>query len=395
MTATTTSATGTEEILNVVESIPAMQEEVTMKPVDLEEKSSGLMEDMEPLAISVSGSSDSESINPDGMSLLSGRPKRPLSAYNIFFQYEREKIVSNAPDTPVTAEALKVDPRRRPKKRRHRKSHGKIGFADLARHITEKWETIDPESRSVFVACAVKEKKRYQAQLTLWKEAAKKKAVVEKEAAAENHAVDMMFSNNVARDNMMQSINRAGENQLGMSPIHRGLPSQMIAGMPNGLSSTGAASDNLEYLRITQQVIDMARASLALPLFANIGTKPTMTGLSNGQTSMMNDLLTGQSSLMNGLSNGQSSMMTDLLNGQSSVMNGLGLSAMINGLSTSRSSNLAKLEAALRMNGNQSSNMFNLPNQIEPLRLSNTPLLNFPFGSNRLSNFESEAASLQ
>jgi hypothetical protein len=255
----TTATNEAEDMVSIMESISTVHHsEDAMKPAALVEKPVDDMEDMEPLAMSsiesssVSGSSTFEKMDPNGMNVLSGKPKRPLSAYNIFFQHEREKIVSNAPDTLVTLESLKIDPRRLPKKRRHRKSHGKIGFADLARRIAGKWKSIDPESRSVFEACAAKEKQRYKEEIKVWKEAKKREYIEEEEAAAKNKATELMFPNNAGRDNMMNDVNtnmmnvvntmmqngvnasrtngvnvtRAGENQSDMGSIQRGLSSQ-------------------------------------------------------------------------------------------------------------------------------------------------------------------------
>ena len=134
-------------------------------------------EDMEPLAMpphleaanraAVAASAS----KPMSLKKLDDKPKRPLSAYNIFFKHERAKLVSDAPDveTPVTLESLKVDPTRQPNKRRHRKTHGKIGFADLARTIAEKWKSLDAEQRTVYEACAAKEKERYRKEVSEWK----------------------------------------------------------------------------------------------------------------------------------------------------------------------------------------------------------------------------------
>jgi hypothetical protein len=70
------------------------------------------------------------------------KPKRPLSAYNLFFKHERGEILRATPDR------VEGKPRR---------SHGKIGFADLARNIAANWKSIDAVSRAHFDRLAAKD----------------------------------------------------------------------------------------------------------------------------------------------------------------------------------------------------------------------------------------------
>ena len=234
---------------------------------------------------------------PMGLNKMLTKPKRPLSAYNIFFKHEREKLVSNAPETnaPVTLESLKIDPTRKTKKRRHRKSHGKIGFADLARTIAEKWKTLDSESRKVFDECAAKEKERYQKEIAEWK--ARKKT----EAAADEAAVKNQFAMNrealiygsrssmndgmVGRDrpSSRSNFDSSGWSSRAMTDNDTMFSGQSQRQEPSSSSSMGAIQDPRDYLKITQQVIDMARASLSLPLFANIGSGQSGGGGGGGR----------------------------------------------------------------------------------------------------------------
>ena len=84
------------------------------------------------------------------------KPKRPLSAYNFFFQNERKKL-------------LEIMPTRSEGK--PRRSHGKCGFAQMAKIIAKKWsdKEIDPEEKSLFEELARKEKLRYKQEMALYK----------------------------------------------------------------------------------------------------------------------------------------------------------------------------------------------------------------------------------
>jgi HMG (high mobility group) box len=103
-----------------------------------------------------------------------GMPKRPMSSYNLFFQLERERLVNDENDRVFTPEDIdRVAKVQKLKdlschKRKHRKSHGKISFSNLARVIAEKWKSLDDSSKSAFFERAAMEKEEYKVAVEEW-----------------------------------------------------------------------------------------------------------------------------------------------------------------------------------------------------------------------------------
>lgn len=102
-------------------------------------------------------------------------PKRPLSAYNIFFRRQREDILGEdiAREFEITDQT----------KRKHRKTHGKIGFAEMARIISNKWKGLSEADKKPFMELAEVEKKKYIEAVEAWKKTEAGKESIMQEAA--------------------------------------------------------------------------------------------------------------------------------------------------------------------------------------------------------------------
>ena len=105
----------------------------------------------------------------------SDMPKRPMSSYNIFYRMERERLVEGGRPRLYTTEDVnqflvqqKVKDATPKPKRKHRRTHGKISFTDLARVIASNWKSMNDASKAPFHERAVIEKKEYTAEIAEW-----------------------------------------------------------------------------------------------------------------------------------------------------------------------------------------------------------------------------------
>lgn len=133
----------------------------------------------------------SPSLTKSNSAKPTAKPQRPLTAYHIFFQIEREyiiqttagpnpkddpekKLLRNVPDR-YAATKLRPDwyagPGKR-QKRKHRKSHGKIGFFELSSLISTRWATLEqshPDVKKFVHDVAAKELDEYKEEMEQWK----------------------------------------------------------------------------------------------------------------------------------------------------------------------------------------------------------------------------------
>ena len=103
-------------------------------------------------------------------------PKRCRTAYNIFYQIERVRILASLPESKQP-----VAPGRRYRRDR-RPPHGKIAFQDLSKRISLLWKALSKADRAHYTELAKRDKERYMREKAAWQESV--------EALARFHASD-------------------------------------------------------------------------------------------------------------------------------------------------------------------------------------------------------------
>jgi hypothetical protein len=90
-----------------------------------------------------------------------GRPRRPRSSYNFFFQMQREAIMKQQKQVPIVVH--------KSMRNKHRiGKHANVGFENLARLVGENWRKVDPALKKDLERQARLDKERYEREMKAW-----------------------------------------------------------------------------------------------------------------------------------------------------------------------------------------------------------------------------------
>lgn len=85
------------------------------------------------------------------------RPKRPLSAYNLFFQDERAKLIQDQPPPGTVGTAYRGKRCRR------------ITFSEMGKIIGARWRQIDRTTKRIYEDRAAEEKRQFKIRMNVWR----------------------------------------------------------------------------------------------------------------------------------------------------------------------------------------------------------------------------------
>uniref|UniRef100_A0A6T7J5F6 HMG box domain-containing protein n=1 Tax=Attheya septentrionalis TaxID=420275 RepID=A0A6T7J5F6_9STRA len=184
------------------------------------------------------------------------KPSPPLSAYNLFCQSERKRMLNQVSDS---GSGSSKTPLSCPKKKR---------FAEVASNVAAKWNKLDDSERRPFLLLAIEEKARYQVSLAKWNELLIKKPG-EKEGGCSLQSLEPLTA--VSTDasstptlpffwNELQS-KRLEEKEEGCSL--QTLESLIAVSTDSSLTPTLPFSD---MMALTEHVIKQAKVALYRPI---------------------------------------------------------------------------------------------------------------------------------
>jgi hypothetical protein len=158
------------------------------------------------------------------------KPKRALSAYNIFFKLTRSRIIAGFSDHGTTEETIDAvreivansTKRKPPNSRKHRNTHNQITFGDLARRIADAWRTIDPDRKKIYEHYANLDMERYRRDMKNWKETKEKGSLALSDISSGNDSPNSSIRSSTSSHSDSSEVSFKTANAIEPTPIADG-----------------------------------------------------------------------------------------------------------------------------------------------------------------------------